>query len=95
MTWTRLRANIWQRMDGMKWYPFGGPGGDGVLLGSEEFATGHIWQINPVDGSFARLDWLGAFSHEGIGLDRHGNLYLGDEAPVGPSTRPCPTTAGT
>ncbi len=73
-------ANLWQRMDGMKWYPFGGPGGDGVLLGSEEFTTGHIWQINPVDGSFARLDWLGAYAHEGIGLDRHGNLYLGDEA---------------
>ena len=73
-------ANIWQRLDGLKWYPHGGPEGDGVLLASEEFATGGIWQINPRTGTFVRLDWLGNYSHEGIGLDRAGNLYLGDEA---------------
>jgi secreted PhoX family phosphatase len=72
-------ANLWQRVDGMKWYPFGGPGGEGVLLASEEFNAGGIWQVNPKTGAFARLDWLGNYSHEGVGLDSAGNLYLGDE----------------
>ena len=73
-------ANVWQRVDGMKWYPHGGPEHEGVLLASEEFASGGIWQINPSTGAFVRLDWLGNYAHEGIGLDRKGNLYLGDEA---------------
>jgi hypothetical protein len=79
-------ANVWQRIDGEKWYPgsghdgHDGHDGNGVLLASEEFATGGIWQINPDTGSFVRLDWLGSYSHEGIGLDQAGNLYLGDEA---------------
>ena len=74
-------ANIWQRVDGMKWYPTSRRDEDkGVLLASEEYAAGGIWQVDPRTGAFARLDWLGSFSHEGIGLDRAGNLYLGDEA---------------
>jgi secreted PhoX family phosphatase len=73
-------ANVWQRVDGIKWYPHGGPEHEGVLLVSEELATGGVWQINPNTGAFVRLDWIGNYSHEGIGLDRKGNLYLGDEA---------------
>jgi secreted PhoX family phosphatase len=64
----------------MKWYPGNGHQGNGVLLASEEFAAGGIWQINPDSGAFVRLDWLGNYSYEGIGLDKAGNLYLGDEA---------------
>ena len=73
-------TNVWQRVDGMKWYPHGGPGGNGMLLASEEFAAGGVWQVNPITGAFQRLDWLGNYSHEGVGLDAAGNLYLGDEA---------------
>ena len=86
----------WARVDGAKWYPFGGSsssaGGEreseddreaGVLLVSEEFSTGGIWQVDPNTGAFTRLDWLGNFSHEGIGLDAAGNLYLGDENRTG------------
>jgi len=73
----------WQRVDGMKWYPYGGQGNKGVLLASEEFATGGIWRIDPDTGDFVRLDWLGNFSHEGVGLDGAGNLYLGDENRTG------------
>jgi Bacterial protein of unknown function (DUF839) len=73
-------ANLWQRIDGLKWYPYGGPDDEGVLLASEEFGTGGIWQVNPQSGAFVRLDWLGNFAHEGIGLDDLGNMYLGDEA---------------
>jgi hypothetical protein len=73
-------ANLWQRIDGIKWYPSGGAGDNGVLLASEEFAAGGIWQIDADTGAFVRLDWLGNYSHEGIGLDKAGNLYLGDEA---------------
>lgn len=83
-------ANRWQRIDGIKWYPYGGPEGDGVLLASEEFATGGIWQIDPETGAFVRLSWLGDYAHEGIGLDRAGNLYLGDEARAGAIYRAVP-----
>jgi Alkaline phosphatase PhoX len=82
-------ANLWQRVDGMKLYPYGGRG-QGVLLASEEFATGGIWQINPDTGDFTRLDWLGSYSHEGIGLDKTGNLYLGDESRTGSIYRAVP-----
>jgi hypothetical protein len=75
-------VNLWQRVDGIKWY---GQGNNGVLLASEEFspsptsAGGGIWQVDPDTGAFVRLDWLGNYAHEGIGLDKAGNLYLGDE----------------
>jgi len=72
-------TNLWSRVDGIKSYPYGGPGGAGVLLASEEFSAGGVWQVNPDTGAFVRLDWLGNYSHEGIGLDATGNLYLGDE----------------
>ena len=83
-------ANVWQRVDGIKWYPHGGPENDGVLLISEEFAAGGIWQVDPRTGAFVRLGWLGNYSHEGVGLDRAGNLYLGDEARGGAIYRAVP-----
>ena len=83
-------ANLWQRVDGMKLYPYGGHG-QGVLLASEEFATGGIWQVNPDTGDFTRLDWLGNYAHEGIGLDKAGNLYLGDESRTGALYRAVPS----
>jgi hypothetical protein len=84
-------ANVWQRVDGIKWYPYGGAESDdrghegdddasGVLLISEEYGAGGIWQVDPITGAFVRLDWLGNYAHEGIGIDHAGNLYLGDEA---------------
>ncbi|MDQ1534049.1 MAG: uncharacterized protein QOF28_1810, partial [Actinomycetota bacterium] len=84
-------ANLWQRIDGLRWYPYGGPGDDGVLLAGEEFTAGGIWQINPSTGAFVRLDWLGNYAHEGIGLDRAGSLYLGDEARGGAIYKAVPT----
>jgi Bacterial protein of unknown function (DUF839) len=94
-------ANVWQRIDGIKWYPYGGPEGDGTLLAGEEFGTGGIWQIDPQSGVFSRLDWLGNYAHEGIGLDKNGTMYLGDEARGGaiykavPSDRKDLTKGGT
>ena len=75
--------NLWSRIDGMNWYPFGGPGGAGVLLGGEEFATGGIWQINPETGAFVRLDWMGSFAHEGVAITADGTMYIGDESRAG------------
>jgi secreted PhoX family phosphatase len=79
--------NLLQRLDGIKWYGHGPT--QGVLLASEEFgastvggSNGHIWQVDPQTGDYDRLDWLGGYSHEGIGLDRDGNLYLGAEERV-------------
>ena len=80
---TPAGANVWDRVDGVKWYPYGGPDDEGVVLISEEFAAGGIWQVNPETGAFVRLDWLGNYAHEGVGLDRAGNLYLGDESRTG------------
>ncbi|MFM2078098.1 MAG: hypothetical protein RJA49_1988, partial [Actinomycetota bacterium] len=80
-----LAANLpaWSRMDGMDWYPHGGPDGAGVLLGSEEFSAGGVWQIDPLSGAFARLGWVGNYSHEGIAIAADGTLYLGDENRTG------------
>jgi len=76
--------NLWQRVDGIKWYPYGPQ--QGVLLIGEEFgasatggSNGHVWQVDPNTGEFVRLDWLGGYAHEGIGLDKDGNLYMGAE----------------
>jgi len=69
-----LAKGPWNDLDGMKWYP-----PSGMLLASEENDTGGIWQVDPDTGEFQRLDWLGTFAHEGVGLDAAGNLYLGDE----------------
>jgi hypothetical protein len=80
----------WSRVDGAKWYPYGGPTGDGVLLVSEEYAGGGVWQVDPETGETHRLDWIGNFSHEGIGLDAEGNLYLGDENRTGAIYRAVP-----
>jgi sugar lactone lactonase YvrE len=75
---TTPTSPAWSRIDGMKWHT-----PSAMLLASEEFASGGIWQINPITGDFSRLDWLGNFSHEGIGFDSAGNLYLGDENRTG------------
>jgi secreted PhoX family phosphatase len=79
--------NLWQRVDGIKWYPFGGK--QGVLLAGEEVgagapggSNGHVWQVDPDTGEFTQLDWLGGYAHEGIGLDQAGNLYMGAEERV-------------
>jgi secreted PhoX family phosphatase len=74
---------VWSRIDGIKWYPYGGPRNKGVLLASEEFNDGGVWQVNPDTGAFVRLSWIGNYAHEGIGLDKAGNLYLGDENRAG------------
>src|SRR5262245_35213744 len=69
-----LAKGPWNDLDGMKWYT-----PSGKLLASEENDTGGIWQVDPDTGEFHRLDWLGSFAHEGVGLDGSGNLYIGDE----------------
>ena len=69
-----LAKGPWNDLDGMKWYT-----PSGMLLASEENDTGGIWQVDPDTGEFHRLDWLGSFAHEGVGLDAAGNLYIGDE----------------
>jgi secreted PhoX family phosphatase len=77
-------ANLWQRVDGIKWYSTSAKNADeGVLLASEEYSAGGIWQVDPMTGAFARLNWLGNYSHEGVGIDAAGNLYLGDESRTG------------
>ncbi len=86
-------VNLWSRIDGMNWYPFGGPAGAGVLLGGEEFATGGIWQINPDTGAFVRLDWMGSFAHEGIAIAANGTMYIGDESRTGGVYKAVPNDA--
>jgi secreted PhoX family phosphatase len=79
--------NVWQRVDGIKWYGHGPK--QGVLLVGEEFgaagvggSNGHVWQVDPDTGDVVRIDWLGGYAHEGIGLDKDGNLYMGAEERV-------------
>ncbi len=76
-------APVWSRIDGVKWYPNSKKGDKGVLLISEEFAAGGVWQVDPDSGAFSRLSWLGNYAHEGVGIDGDGSIYLGDENRAG------------
>jgi hypothetical protein len=84
-------ANLWQRVDGMKLYPFGGHG-QGVLLASEEFATGGIWQINP--DTDASTGW-GATPTRGSVSTKPATSTSATSPGPGRSTGRCPTIGAT
>jgi len=46
----------------LKWYPRGGPEGEGILLASEEFTGGRHLASQSEDRAFVRLDWLGNYA---------------------------------
>jgi len=61
----------------MRWYPYGRPEGEGVLLASGELATGGIWQIKVAKRDFGAAKRLAGYeqqrdrAHEVLGeLDR-------------------------
>lgn len=70
----------WRRLDGLKWTPWGT-----LLFGEEAGANGRLFEIvlaqNDPMTAAAVIDRpaVGRMSHEGITVDAHGNVYVGDE----------------
>jgi secreted PhoX family phosphatase len=84
------RRADWERFDGIAWTPWG------TLLAGEETRPsalkdpevpnavgGHVYEIDPSSGGVRVLAAVGARAHEGIRLDRNGNLYGISEASPG------------
>jgi secreted PhoX family phosphatase len=70
----------WRRLDGLRWTPWGT-----LLFAEEAGANGRLFEIvleqhDPMTAA-AVLDRpaVGRMSHEGIEVDSHGNVYVGDE----------------
>jgi secreted PhoX family phosphatase len=70
----------WRRLDGLEWTPWGT-----LLFGEEAGANGRLFEIvlakNDPTVAAAVIDRpaVGRMSHEGISVDAHGNVYVGDE----------------
>jgi sugar lactone lactonase YvrE len=70
----------WRRLDGLKWTSWGT-----LLFGEEAGADGRVFEIvlaqNDPMTAAAVIDRpaVGRMSHEGINVDAHGNVYVGDE----------------
>jgi hypothetical protein len=84
------RRDDWERFDGIAWTPWG------TILADEEAnpaaardplvpdaVGGLVYEINPVTGAATPRPALGAKSHEGIRLDKQGNVYGISEASPG------------
>jgi secreted PhoX family phosphatase len=70
----------WRRLDGLDWTPWGT-----LLFAEEAGADGRLFEIvlakNDPTTAAAVHDRpaVGRMSHEGIAVDAHGNVYVGDE----------------
>ncbi len=76
----------WERFDGLKWTPWQ------TLLAAEETGpatisdpafpaaiNGLLYEIDPGSGSATARPAVGSMSHEGIGIDPSGDIYVIDE----------------
>jgi len=67
----------WRMIDGLRWTPWG------TLLFAEEIPGGRFFEFvlndDRISGTLHQRDAVGRLAHEGIGIDRHGNLYVVDE----------------
>jgi len=91
----------WERLDGLKWTPWQ------TLLFAEEVITaalpdpgvpdaqsGLLYEIDPWTGEAVPRPAVGSVSHEGIGLDPAGNVYVIDEYAQGAIFRFVPDRRG-
>lgn len=84
----------WNRLDGIRWTPWG------TLLITEETTGGKVYELfldkhdpTQVVRIEERIE-LGVQRHEGIDIDRRGNVYVIDELNGGSIFRFVPTTRG-
>lgn len=91
----------WERLDGLKWTPWQ------TLLFAEETVTaalpdpdvplaesGLLYEMDPWTGDAVARPAVGSVSHEGIGLDPAGNVYVIDEYSEGAIFRFVPDRRG-
>lgn len=91
----------WERLDGLKWTPWQ------TLLAAEEVVvanlpdpevpqaqSGLLYEIDPWSGEAVARPAVGSVSHEGIGLDPAGNVYVIDEFSSGAIFRFVPDRRG-
>lgn len=67
----------WRMIDGLRWTPWG------TLLFAEEAPGGRFFELvlneDRVSGTVHQRDAVGRLAHEGIGIDRAGNIFVVDE----------------
>ncbi len=91
----------WERFDGLKWTPWR------TLLAAEEVITasirdpqfpaaesGLLYEVDPWTGEAVARPAVGSVSHEGIGIDPRGDIYVIDEFAHGAIFRFVPDRRG-
>lgn len=85
----------YRRLDGIRWTPWGT-----LLFAEEAGASGRVFEVFFKNGDPTVVDrvetrpQLGLMSHEGIGVDRAGNVYVINELNSGSIYRFVPTVRG-
>lgn len=93
VTRTLARRPDWERLDGIRWTPWGtilaaeevdNPRNAPVLLDprSPESLAGLVYEIDPETGAAQVRPAIGSRSHEGLDFDPQGNLYGISEEPA-------------
>ncbi|MCA9820688.1 MAG: DUF839 domain-containing protein [Nitrosarchaeum sp.] len=96
------QESYWNRLDGVKWTPW-----NTVLVGEEvsndpgkdpDVASanihGLVYELDPVTGEHQARPAIGSLAHEGIGIDKRGEVYVIDETTPGGIFRFIPDTYG-
>jgi len=83
-----VQRNDWGSLDGIAWTPWG------TVLFAEERSGGKVWELNPTTLELNARPALGLKSHEGIRIDRRGNVYGISETNPGFIFRFIPDTRG-
>jgi len=96
------QEDYWNRLDGVKWTPWN------TLLVGEESSNdpskdpnvaspnthGLVYEFDPVTGDHQARPAIGSLAHEGIGVDKRGQIYVIDETTPGGIFRFIPDTYG-
>lgn len=64
-----VQRTDWGSLDGIAWTPWG------TILAAEERTGGKVWEIDPFLLQVTARPALGLKSHEGMRIDRQGNVY--------------------
>jgi len=84
-------APTWARFDGIEWTPWGT-----VLAAEENGSGGRLFEcaVDGIDVECMDRPAVGRMSHEGIAVDAHGSVFVGDELNGGSIYKFVPYTRG-